>query len=238
MTMADEPAAPTHELGLGYEGPWIECWQCGGIGTVPGCFEDVCCGADCDPEDPEFCCAPSTCDICRGKGGWPDNNAAARARGGVGPGDLPDHKRGGCPVPYQQADPAPGLGRGGTGREQRHQVGGNTGRLAQQQDQQHKGRQAREPQHEKGAAEPRGRPTAARALQAAQAAAHQPCPPWPFQHIHLRQSDGSCRSLAYVVTGGHWMLVTIGECGNGSAVLGVYGWTGFQISPGGCVCGL
>jgi hypothetical protein len=49
---------------------WIECWQCGGTGATAGCFEDTCCGSDCDPEDPEFCCAPSDCDICRGKGGW------------------------------------------------------------------------------------------------------------------------------------------------------------------------
>lgn len=53
-----------------YEGLWIECWQCFGIGALAGCFEDICCGADCDPEDPAFCCAPSRCDICHGKGGW------------------------------------------------------------------------------------------------------------------------------------------------------------------------
>lgn len=50
--------------------PWVECWQCGGIGDVPGCFEDTCCGADCDPEDAEYCCSPSRCDVCAGKGGW------------------------------------------------------------------------------------------------------------------------------------------------------------------------
>lgn len=48
---------------------WIECWQCAGVGQLPGCFEDCCSGADCDPEDAESCCAPSRCDVCRGKGG-------------------------------------------------------------------------------------------------------------------------------------------------------------------------
>lgn len=50
--------------------PWVECWQCNGEGMLPGCFEDTCCGADCDPEDAAFCCAPSKCDVCKGKGGW------------------------------------------------------------------------------------------------------------------------------------------------------------------------
>lgn len=50
--------------------PWIDCWQCGGIGDVAGCFEDCCSGADCDPDDAESCCAPRRCDVCRGKGGW------------------------------------------------------------------------------------------------------------------------------------------------------------------------
>ncbi len=49
---------------------WIECWQCGGVGLLAGCFEDCCSGADCDPEDAELCCSPSNCDVCRGKGGW------------------------------------------------------------------------------------------------------------------------------------------------------------------------
>lgn len=44
------------------------CWQCGGTGMLAGCFEDTCCGADCDPEDPEYSCAPSRCDACGGKG--------------------------------------------------------------------------------------------------------------------------------------------------------------------------
>ena len=51
----------------------VECWQCYGVGMVAGCFEDCCSGADCDPEDAEYCCAPSRCDVCNGKGGWPLN---------------------------------------------------------------------------------------------------------------------------------------------------------------------
>jgi len=57
--------------------PRIECWQCGGIGKLAGCFEDCCSGADCDPDDAEYCCSPSRCDVCRGKGGWQES-------GGVG----------------------------------------------------------------------------------------------------------------------------------------------------------
>lgn len=49
---------------------FVECWQCSGIGLLAGCFEDCCSGGDCDPDDPENCCSPSRCDICRGKGGW------------------------------------------------------------------------------------------------------------------------------------------------------------------------
>jgi hypothetical protein len=45
----------------------VECWQCGGNGKIAGCFEDTCCCTG-DPEDPDECCAPSRCDICRGKG--------------------------------------------------------------------------------------------------------------------------------------------------------------------------
>lgn len=48
----------------------VECWQCSGIGKVAGCFEDTCCGADCDPDDAEYCCAPSRCDVCRGVGSY------------------------------------------------------------------------------------------------------------------------------------------------------------------------
>jgi hypothetical protein len=47
----------------------VECWQCGGGGKIAGCFED-CCSCDCDPEDPEECCAPHRCDICRGEGSY------------------------------------------------------------------------------------------------------------------------------------------------------------------------
>lgn len=46
----------------------VECWQCGGNGKIAGCFEDCCsCGAD---DDPDFCCSPSRCDICKGKGSY------------------------------------------------------------------------------------------------------------------------------------------------------------------------
>ena len=48
---------------------WIECPQCNGDGMLAGCFEDTCVCTG-DPEDPFFCCAPSKCDVCRGKGGW------------------------------------------------------------------------------------------------------------------------------------------------------------------------
>lgn len=62
--------------------PWIGCWQCGETGLLAGCFEDCCSGADCDPDDPENCCSPSRCDICRGKGGWHESEAA-----------IPPHER-------------------------------------------------------------------------------------------------------------------------------------------------
>jgi hypothetical protein len=42
-----------------------ECPNCGGLGIVPGCFEDFCSGADCDPEDAEWCCAPMECGWCK-----------------------------------------------------------------------------------------------------------------------------------------------------------------------------
>lgn len=58
---------------------WIECWQCGGVGTTPGCFEDFCSGADCDPDDAELCCSPSRCDVCKGHGGWYPNKADSPA---------------------------------------------------------------------------------------------------------------------------------------------------------------
>lgn len=52
------------------DGPLVECWQCGGLGVLAGCFEDCCSGADCNPEDAESCCSPTRCDVCAGKGGW------------------------------------------------------------------------------------------------------------------------------------------------------------------------
>ena len=47
-----------------------ECWQCGGGGVMAGCFEDTCCCADGDPEDPDYCCNPHRCDVCRGHGSF------------------------------------------------------------------------------------------------------------------------------------------------------------------------
>ena len=49
---------------------WVECWQCQGDKMTPGCFEDCCSGADCDPDDVDLCCSPRRCDVCEGKGGW------------------------------------------------------------------------------------------------------------------------------------------------------------------------
>ena len=55
----------------------VECWQCGGCGTMPGCFEDTC---SCfgDPDDPDLCCSPRKCDVCRGKGGWEQPEPASK----------------------------------------------------------------------------------------------------------------------------------------------------------------
>lgn len=53
---------------------WIECWQCGGNGVLAGCFEDTCCCLG-DPNDPDDCCAPKYCDVCRGNGGWTDGES-------------------------------------------------------------------------------------------------------------------------------------------------------------------
>lgn len=48
--------------------PWIDCWQCGGEGETADCWEEFAC------IDPESGCADCRrrCDICHGKGGWPD----------------------------------------------------------------------------------------------------------------------------------------------------------------------
>ncbi len=56
----DEPYEPYDDDG----GDWVECWNCGGEGTDGhDCGEDTCCCLY--PED------NVTCDICKGKGGWP-----------------------------------------------------------------------------------------------------------------------------------------------------------------------
>lgn len=52
------------------EGEWIECWQCQGQGKIAGCFEDTCCCTG-DPDDPDDCCAPRKCDVCKGNGFYP-----------------------------------------------------------------------------------------------------------------------------------------------------------------------
>jgi hypothetical protein len=59
---------PNHEP-LPEYGEWVECWQCFGNGRIAGCFEDTCVCTG-DPEDPDYCCNPSKCAVCRGKGGW------------------------------------------------------------------------------------------------------------------------------------------------------------------------
>ena len=62
---------PSYEELVNGDGDTVECWNCGGLGMTPGCFEDCCSGADCDPDDAETCCSPRRCDVCRGRGGWP-----------------------------------------------------------------------------------------------------------------------------------------------------------------------
>ena len=59
----------------------IECWNCGGDGRIAGCFEDTCSCMG-DPTEPDDCCAPRRCDICKGKGGYEvdsDSEAAQEA---------------------------------------------------------------------------------------------------------------------------------------------------------------
>ena len=47
---------------------WVECWQCSGEGRLPGCYQDTCvCGGE---DDADTCCAPQTCEVCDGAGGW------------------------------------------------------------------------------------------------------------------------------------------------------------------------
>lgn len=47
-------------------GDHVECWQCGGEGTITNCFEEFAC---IDPEDGCPDCW-RRCDICGGKGSW------------------------------------------------------------------------------------------------------------------------------------------------------------------------
>ncbi len=59
--MGDEPEIPDWA-------PTIDCWQCGGEGLLSNCWDDVSC------IDPEFGCEICwvNCDVCNGRGGWPD----------------------------------------------------------------------------------------------------------------------------------------------------------------------
>jgi hypothetical protein len=70
--MTEHPGIDDH-----FEEPTAECWQCGGVGKTPGCFEDCCSGADCDPDDAEYCCAPNRCDVCGGKGAFPIDSTSS-----------------------------------------------------------------------------------------------------------------------------------------------------------------
>lgn len=72
-----DPNEPGGEL---WEGPWIDCWQCGGEGHLHYCIDGQC-------QDAESGCdlCKSRCDICRGKGGWPDTDEYHHpAAGGIG----------------------------------------------------------------------------------------------------------------------------------------------------------
>jgi hypothetical protein len=57
--MSDRPQELIDDR-LGDEvGDWVECWNCGGEGRLPGCFEDTCvCGGDedvdCRADFPHF----------------------------------------------------------------------------------------------------------------------------------------------------------------------------------------
>ena len=57
----------------------VDCWQCGGGGMLAGCFEDTCCCMG-DPDDPDGCCSPRRCDICRGKGSYEVSSDSEAAR--------------------------------------------------------------------------------------------------------------------------------------------------------------
>ena len=58
LTAATSATDPAPEDAFEYD---EDCPFCNGSGRVPGCFEDFCSGADCDPEDADFCCMPQPC---------------------------------------------------------------------------------------------------------------------------------------------------------------------------------
>jgi hypothetical protein len=45
----------------------VACSNCYGDGRIAGCFEDTCSCMG-DPTDPDDCCSPHKCDLCKGKG--------------------------------------------------------------------------------------------------------------------------------------------------------------------------
>lgn len=52
-----------------HDGPFIQCWNCGGECVVCDCWDEIAC------VDPESGCdqCRRRCPICRGKGGWPES---------------------------------------------------------------------------------------------------------------------------------------------------------------------
>jgi hypothetical protein len=57
------------------DGPWTDCWNCGGEGAVSSCPTEYAC------MDPEGGCdlCKRRCDICKGKGGWLTNEPEPNA---------------------------------------------------------------------------------------------------------------------------------------------------------------
>jgi hypothetical protein len=68
-----------------------ECPYCNGTGTVAGCFEDICSGADCDPEEGQGNGFGHAAALARGERGASMSAAeAVRAeRAGEGPARMP-----------------------------------------------------------------------------------------------------------------------------------------------------
>lgn len=51
---------------IDYDGPFIDCWQCGGEGRTNNCWDGCCV----DPDDIHCKVCSRRCDVCHGKGGW------------------------------------------------------------------------------------------------------------------------------------------------------------------------